>query len=437
MEMKKYPQYEIKIHIHLRKMNNNNNSNNNSSNRKGSIHPFNSLTQILPNATISNVRKKNTTRTKYFSNKEYQTSFKDVEQFAKQVPESLKQNIRKVIYHQNNTDGYFCAYTIWNYITNGGKDVPNDFQIIGIKPGFQEANRVHPTIERLLPTLKDQYVCMADLNFNMATLQAIANVSKGFLYVDDHGKRVVERGANNRHHFYMFRGVELEHCASAFLYKIIYPNKPVPKVYQYVDNNDSKLYMPHLPYMNEFNVALKVRITSNSLLKREKKMDDPRPGGGLSQLHHLIHQDKPELLIVIGSYMNEQRENIKFEVAGNTYRTKMLGYDVGIINFEVPGFKVLGREMISGSRALGHPIEFAITWSYHHTTHEYHIQGMDDHKQDEKRLHRFYHELEQYIKQNHLGTIKTGWPKGHIFNMKISQADPPKLIQGLLSSNKR
>ena len=419
----------------------NHNNNNISSNilinnSAGPLHRFNKLFHLNPDEKIMNNRSKNTTETKYFTEEEYQKSFSSIEDFASSIPSSFKKKIRVILYHSGNTDGYFSAYSVWKYVTDGGKDIPKDLKIIGLRPSFQKEEQVHYNIQKILPEIENQYVFMGDLLFNQTTIEAIRDKSAGFLYVDDHGVGQTERSANNKKSFYMYRGIEMQHCACVLTFKIFYPKDKIPRVYQYIDNNDAKLQMPFIGFANEFNVALKVRITENSILKRNKKLNDPFQGGGFWQLHDLIKNDQPEFLIAVGSYMNEQRENIKFEVANNTFRTKMLGYDIGIINFEVPGFKVVARQMITDARKAGYQMEFAITWSYHHTTQSYHFQIVDDHKQNIQKLKDFVEKIKYTIQNKKLGFLQTGWVKGHIANLIIQKSPEPSILSGLFEKDR-
>ena len=400
------------------------------------LYPFNRF--FSPQLSLHNIQKvnrpleqKNTRQTKYFTEKDYQSSLQDITQFGQSVPDSFKKNIRVVFYHKKNADGYVAAYTAWNYITNGGIDVPDDLVFIGLQPNIQKVG-IAPDVEKQFHLIQNHFVLMTDLHYNDETIQALSQNCKGLLYIDEHGHESVQSNSNKKRNYYYFKGLEKVHCSSVLTFKVFYPSLPIPQTYQYIDNNDSKLFMPYLPFPNEFNVALYIRIIRNTVLEKRKKLNDPTPGGGFSQLHLLFEGDRPELLIIIGKYMNEQRENFKFECAQKAYYVKILGYSFAILNFFVPNFKTVGRQMITDARQAGIHVDFAMTWVYIHHTGEYHLQIQDDYVQSRVPLSQLYQQLVNWIESRHLGKVVRGHAKGHIINMFV-KSDTPKLIHGLIT----
>jgi hypothetical protein len=361
---------------------------------------------------------------RYKTEKEYQDSFDDIMKFAKSITESRKKAINYVFYHSNNTDGYVGAYVIWNYLTNGGKTQNLEITFRGIQSGNMENSS---KMERFYEEIKGKNVAVVDLAMNEYGQDYLKRITNDFIVIDDHPKITTM----NKYPENVFTGGN--HGASAYTYKVFYPDEKVPKVNQYVDDDDAKLYLSYLPKSHEFNIAITVRVTKNDFFVRNKKLDKTY-GGGFNALHDLFSRDNPNLLIVMGSYMRELQENFKYAIAKNAYFTKWLGFDVGILNYESSGLsKVVGRQIITDAQQAERPIDFSILWCYHHQKQQYRLQIMEDHVKGHKPK---VVDLIHYIKKSGQCTYCVGEGGGSMFIadlfLKGDGPNAPPPIAGML-----
>jgi hypothetical protein len=244
---------------------------------------------------------------RYKTEKEYQASFEDVIEFAKRISDERKKAINYVFYHGNNTDGYVAAYVIWNYLTKGGSVQNLDITFRGIQSSnVQDSSK----LENFEEEIRGKNVAVVDLAMNAYSQDYLKRITNDFIVIDDHPKITpIDKYPDN-----VFSGGN--HAASAYVFKVFNPDSKMPKVNQYVDNDDAKLYLSYLPKSHEFNVAISVRVTKNDFFVRNKKLDKTY-GGGFHALHDLFSRDNPNLIIVMGTYMTEIQENFKYAIAKN------------------------------------------------------------------------------------------------------------------------
>jgi hypothetical protein len=356
----------------------NNGLNNNNNSRAGrttanhfALNKY--LAPIVKDIKLEEPRKIDQSRVKIHTEAEYQQSFADILQFEKRVPASRKKNFDVCLYHTNNTDGFAGAYVFWNFMTDGGT-IPNvDITIKGIQSG-SPPGRVSDKVQRVERLIAGKRVLIIDLGMNNETVDYIRDITEDFLIIDDH-PNITTSAAKYPDNVFSNK----MHSASASTYKFFYPDQKIPLLFQYIDSNDIKMFLPYLVYTNAFDVGLSVRITKNNFLKRKGKMDMVY-GGAFSLFHEIFQFDNPNMIIFMGKYMTEIRENMKYEAANNVTVTKLLGYNVGILNFELPGLsKVVARQILSDFKERGQPLDFAITWSYQQNSKKYRFQIVEDH----------------------------------------------------------
>ncbi len=331
------------------------------------------LAPIVKDLKLEEPRKIDQSKVRIHTEAEYQQSFADILQFEKRIPLERKKSFNVCLYHTNNTDGFAGAYVFWNFMTDGGS-IPNvDITIKGVQSG-SPAGRVSNKVQRNEKLIAGKRVLIVDLGMNIETVEYLRNITEDFLIIDDH-PNITTMAAKYPDNVFSNK----THSASASTYKFFYPENKVPLLFQYVDSNDIKMFLPYLPYTNAFDVGLSVRITKNNFLKRKNKMDQIY-GGAFSLFHDIFKLDNANMIIFMGKYMTEIRENMKFEAANNVTYTKLLGYNVGILNFELPGLsKVVARQILSDFKEKGLPIDFAITWSYQQSAKKYRFQIVEDH----------------------------------------------------------
>jgi len=308
------------------------------------------------------------------SEEAYQNSIgPEIIAFSKKFTDKQKHDINYVLYHRANSDGISASFIFWKYATNSGKDKSRtDIIFEPFDPGFVRGGGVNPRITAILDKLQGKNVLGLDLSLNGETLSAIKNAAASFIWIDDHAST---RNAAGIPEVFVGKG----HAACAYTYKFFYPDKPIPVFIQYIDNSDAKLFLPFLPYGDLFNLAFGVRITNNVLLS--KQMTRQVYGGIFEQMNEMFPEDKqPTFMIFIGNYMNEIRENMKYEIVNLAQPATFQGYRVGVLNFDAPGLaKVVGRQIVSNFKARKVPIDFSVIWAYQYLKREYRIQLATDH----------------------------------------------------------
>jgi len=334
---------------------------------------FNSLAHECANKHIFEAR--NTKREGTYGNeKEYQNSFgNDIMEFSKKFTDKQKRDIDYVIYHRNNADGYTAAFVFWKYLTNSGKDKNYGHVIFEpLDPGFKKGGNVNPRIIPLLERIKGKNVLGLDISMNRATLKAIDDATNSMIWIDDH--QTTKEAADMPNIF-----VGDGHSATAFTQKFFYPDKDIPVFVQYVDANDAKLFLPFLAHPDLFSLSFAVRITNNVILSKKQK--NQVYGGIFDEMNKIFPDDKqPSFMIFIGNYMNEIRENMKFEISNLAQPSGFQGYRVGVLNFDAPGLaKVVGRQIVSNFKNRSQAIDFSVIWAYQYIRREYRIQLATDH----------------------------------------------------------
>lgn len=314
------------------------------------------------NLTIKNNREK--PPSKYKTEADYQNSFADIIAFQKKYTAKEKKDIDFIIYHDENNDGVMSAYIVWTFLTGNGKNSLGEKVVwLPLKPGFGE--NVNTRVSRQVAMMAGKSVIVLDLSYNRKTLDTIRKTAKSLIVVDDH-QFTTEVGEG------VFIGEN--HSASAYTYKFFYPEKKIPKIVQYIDDVDRKLFLPFIPYSNLFALAIGFRFVHNVFKTTGTKL--------FEALHRLFESDNPNFLIFIGKYYDEVRENIKNQIAQNARLATFDGkYRVAVLNFNAPSLtKPVGRQINTN---FAGKIDFAILWGYEYSLNPpaYNITLIDDHRQ--------------------------------------------------------
>lgn len=316
---------------------------------------------------------------KYNTEKAYQASFDEIEKFVKEskIKSSDKKAIDSVIFHGGNNDGISCSFVFWKFITNSGKNENPGILMKGIQPDFSTKNEVSKNLLRVDKHIVGRNVLVVDLAFNETSLNYIAEKANSMIVIDNHP----QTNTDGKKRIFS----TMNHAASASLFKFFFPKNNVPLWLQYVDTDDTKAFLPFLPYTNLFTTFMQVRITKCNMLSKRNAFDSIS-SGAYEQMDYMMADDNLSWMIFAGSYMNEIKENFKQILASHATPCRFYGYDVMILNLEFQGMdKSVGRQMIVNrknqiKRNNGHgKVDFAVLWSYHINERRVKIQLIDDH----------------------------------------------------------
>jgi len=356
-------------------------------NKNYTKNKLNTINQVLSNK-VKNYKFNQlttTSKSKYMNEKEYEKSFNnDIIKFEKTIKDIEKKKINVIIYHADNNDGVLAAYICWKYLKKDNK--LSNIKFYGLKPG--KSNVIDKSIENILYDLKDKYVLITDLAYNQQTLKALSNTVSKLIIIDDHPDLTIQGKT-------YFAGEN--HSASAYIWKFFYPEEKVPKMVQYIDDSDAKLFLPFTPNSNYVALSIGFRYVHNIFKLQGDKL--------FEILDDVLKNDNPNFFIFIGKYYDEVRENIKSQIAINARMINFQGYRVGVLNFNAPSLtKPVGRQIITNMKKRGENIDFAVLWGYEYSLNPpgYSVTIIDDHKQTKINLKELVNKL----------ASKGGHPKG-------------------------
>tara|TARA_Y100000590_G_scaffold112549_1_gene128371 strand:- start:878 stop:2122 length:1245 start_codon:yes stop_codon:yes gene_type:complete len=360
-------------------------------NKEDPVHKFFNSRKVFNNAIKNGVKKhgvkedtvSDNVKSKFKTEKAYQKSFDAILEFEKKFTEKQKKQIDSVLYHTGNNDGISCAYIFWSFITKKGKTINKNILFKGIQPDHSSHKVVSKHLLAVKKHIDGRNVLLLDMEFNETSLEYIEKTAKSMIVIDNHSKTVtnVSKG--------IFSTTEHAACASSYLF--FNPKNEVPLWVQYVDNDDTKLFLPFLEHTSYFSTFMQVRLTKCNMLTKRKAFDRI-DGGGYEQMENILGEKDLSWLVYAGAYMNEIKENFNQILAMNAHVTKFYGYDVVIKNLEFQGLdKNVARQMITNRQnqirqeikkgGKGGNVDFAVLWSYHHQHGNFRIQLIDDHKQ--------------------------------------------------------
>lgn len=308
------------------------------------------------------------------NNKQYEVDFKNEKDYIDSVKsemkdflkhfDKVKDTIEVIVYNKNQTDGLFCGAIAYHYLKEKNKSVIH----IRVGPGWIN-------IERIKNIIDSKIVLFMDLAFQNEEYIKLENICKKVISIDDH--TIVKYKSDL---VFISKGT---HAACAYVWNSFYPTKKPPLMVQYIDVGDNKKRAKYLPFSNLIGTAISYRYTSSPYISKAK-WDS---GEALNDVWKLIENDKHQMYIVIGKYMNEVQENLKEQIAQNAQIRNFQGYRVGVLNFSDPALtKRISRQIITNMKNRGEKIDFVVLWAYEYTSNGYKIQLIDDHVQTKINL---------------------------------------------------
>jgi len=295
------------------------------------------------------------------SMKDYEKSFDDIHSFKKNFTKRDIDNINTIMYHDENNDGMIACAIAYHYFKDNNKD--KFIKLIPIKPGKNY------DYYKLLDS--NTHLLIVDIENKEHILQMIQKICSSLIIIDDHYATL--------HDDHIFNGNN--HSASAYTWKFFYPKLDVPTVIQFIDNDDAKLFLKHIPkgYSHFIAHSIGFRYTHNKLPQTMIKKKDGRL---FDELWHIINESVPSFWITLGFYYDEVTDNLKEQIATNAVLRKFQGYNVGVLNFNSPALsKPVCRQIITNFKKKGIQIDFVVLWGYEYTSNGYRVQLMDDHSQ--------------------------------------------------------
>lgn len=323
------------------------------------------LNNCMKNIEIRNDKIRNMTNLKFKTMKEYQSSFKKIEDFSKKH-NKLKKDIDVVMYNESNNDGMFSALTAYMYLYKDNKKTIN---IIPAKASRQVDKR----LKKYYNEIKGKTLLIVDLSQSKDNIEMLASIAKQVIVLDDHPKSFEFKLPDNVIEF-----ISNEHAACAVTWKFFYPDKEVPLPVIYIDDSDRKLMLPFVSYSYLFAEYIGYKFSHNVLISKMKKRQ--LEGGLMSELHKILTDKSMEVILLIGNYYSEVTNMIKYQVVNNMVVKNFQGYKVGTLNFNAPRLsKMVGREMFNVARSRNQHIDFAVLWGYEFTISSWRVSLYENH----------------------------------------------------------
>ena len=289
---------------------------------------------------------------------DYDNSFGDIKKFRNGFTSVDTTNIDTIIFHDENNDGLISCAIARHYLKENGK---TNIKLISTKPG------------KFIPDqfINNRNILIVDLSFTKDVLQGYKRNANSLIIIDDHPETFKDE--------FIFNGTK--HAACAYTWKFFYPRLEVPKVIQYIDDSDAKLFLKYIPktHSHLFNHGIGFRYGHN---KAPEIMIKKKNGELFDELWYIINNTEPNFWTTAGYYYNEVTENLKEQIAINAVVRDFQGYKVGILNFNAPALvKPVCRQIISNFRNQGKHIDFALLFGYEFTSNSWKCQLLDDHRQ--------------------------------------------------------
>lgn len=301
---------------------------------------------------------------------EYQSSFSNIVEFQKQIPEKIKKNIDVIVYNENN-DGFLSAFIAWEYLVVQ-KKVTN-FKILVTKPSSSK-NSVSFYIKKMEDDLKGKRVLFVDLSYDLITIDYLKEICESVIIIEDH-KKEDQDIVDNKNNFYSFIGSH--HGTCAYVWKFFNPKEPVPLMVIYTDSKDRSLRLSFIKYANFFTQSIGFRYVHNKDIPRNKKT--VVLGGIFEEFNEHFQAQDVNFWIFIGKYMSEVSSNEAGQIAANAHIANFQGFKVGVLNFDAPNLaKNVGRQIIQKFKKDNNPVDFAVTWGYQYTQKSYRIQMFEE-----------------------------------------------------------
>lgn len=156
-------------------------------------------------------------------------------------------------------------------------------------------------------------VYMVDCSCSLDDMKFLKENNKKFVWIDHHAKKVWE--VIKELDIDGLRDTGNNHSACVLTWKYLYPNRKIPSILKHIEDMD--IWKWKLKYTDEINLALFIDYKGN-----------------LDKISTLLRESKSRHtnLIKSGTYYKKVRENQVNFLVSNTTKSKMFGYNCGIVN---------------------------------------------------------------------------------------------------------
>ncbi len=205
-----------------------------------------------------------------------------------------------LIYHDHCPDGFGAAYSFW-------KKYNQDIEYLPLNHTADPFKGLSKKI------FKNRQVWMLDISLEREDAIEAHSLAKSFLILDHHIS--AQKSLSDLD----FAKFDMSHSGAVLAWEYCFPDEEVPKLLQYIEDRDLKGPNDcHLPYARELLTAID---------------SYPKDFEVWEKLNNLI--ETPEgfsKLIVEGSAILRYNKVLINSLMENTYRTKIKGYDVPVLN---------------------------------------------------------------------------------------------------------
>ena len=304
----------------------------------------------------------------YPTEKDYQNSFKDIEEFSKKITDTQKQSINVVVYNDSNADGMISAYTAYRYLYIDNKKT--ELTLVPIKQEHRPG-KVHPYIPKFLDKMKNGNLIVVDIEFTKETFDLLLQHVKSIIVIDDHVDATKTNKTNKTSNSAKLRIYKTHsHAACAATWKFFYPSQPVPRFIQAIDVSDRKVFVPYLSNTDLFETAIGFKFAHNPSIGKAKKIE-LGSSGLMGELHNIVEENNVNFWIFMGKMFDDVQENFKYQVAKNFAVKQFQGYRVGVLNIGVPAIKKrVGRQILTNAKLHNIKIDFAVLYGFEYTSNE-------------------------------------------------------------------
>lgn len=181
-------------------------------------------------------------------------------------------------------------------------------------------------------------IIICDVYNGLSTIKYLSGLCKKVYIVDDHKLTNSNTTRFNKlDNVYSYIGDE--HSACEYTWKFFYPKKDVPTYIIETDNKDKKLFLKFIDSSNYLTSYNSFRITNNPYLNK----NDPKY---FEKVFKLINKSN-NFKKMVGYYYDQLENNIKDQVAKNSYKAKFQGHNVYVLNYNDPVlYKKVARQMV-------------------------------------------------------------------------------------------
>lgn len=335
----------------------------------------------------------------------YQNSFDDILAFEKEWTKSGKdKDFDVMVLNVKKLDAYMGGLALWRYITKDGTDFTKEFVIMEAGPdnpgSFAPKGRhekqdggsmpMVPSgrLRHLVNKVVGKRVCLIDLDYKQEIQDWFVSVTEKLLIIDDHSKEAMTGLKAGKREEWLFSGGK--HAACAYAWKFFYPDEPVPLIVQYVDDNDSSLHLPYLPYSNLIVTYLSTYYFHNPY--RPVTLNRQVKDGTLEEWYRMFFEEdavKSMGYFAMMAFPMRWTMELMKQIASNyacpgqlrlpgipPLRTAMLNFDHETLA------KLVGKQMLDDYARAGNPVDVSIVWAYHHNSADktWHLTLQSDRK---------------------------------------------------------